>query len=121
MFITNLRLGACRDWKRFVVVFFNDSYNNTGLEFGKLLEKHHITLYTYKIEYVSIVCVYEIVMRFGFFNIRPGECRQKDPRKLLWYFQTLPSGTFIGDIPNKYKVYMGLIKGTIPRVPPSSL
>lgn len=56
---------------------------------------------------------------FGLVNVD-----KKIRGSFLRCFQTLSSGTFIGDIPKKYllyKVYMGLIKGTIPRVPPFSL
>ena len=61
MFTTNLRLGL-EGLEKICRCFLNDSYNSIGLEFGKLLEKNHITLYTYKIKYVSIVCLYGIGM-----------------------------------------------------------
>ena len=73
------------------------SYNNIGIELENSWKKSHY-YFNYKIRYVSIVCLYEIVMWFGFCDIRPGECRQKDPRKLLevvsdtfkWYFHRIP-------------------------------
>ena len=82
------------DWKRFVVFCFkNDSYNNIGLELQNSWKKSH-----YSLQLQNKVCFYCLSLWnrsvIWIFDIQPGECRQKDPRKLLevvsdtfkWYF-----------------------------------